>query len=94
MAELFHTMLTIYTQSKTIKNGSHKQCNVEFMSCQLVNDFDKLNKLTFLNFELDRLGFSKAFLSLRTSSKACLSILVLYHCSSMSCVYAHPIAQN
>jgi hypothetical protein len=62
MAEFSHIMLTIYAQSKIEKNGSHKQCNVVFMSCQPINDFDKFNKLTFLNFELDRLGFSKAFL--------------------------------
>jgi hypothetical protein len=57
MAELPHIMLTFYAQ-----NGSRKQCNVEFMSCQPIDDFDKFNKFTFLNFELDRLGFSKAFL--------------------------------
>jgi hypothetical protein len=32
------------------------------MSCQPIDDFDKFNKLTFLNFELDSFGFSKAFL--------------------------------
>jgi hypothetical protein len=62
MVELSHIMLTLYTESKTVKNGSHKLCNMEFMFCQPIDDFDKLNKLTFLNFELDRLGFSKAFL--------------------------------
>jgi hypothetical protein len=31
------------------------------MFCQRIDDFDKFNKVTFLNFGLDRLGFSKAF---------------------------------
>jgi hypothetical protein len=29
MVELSHIILTLYAQSKTKKNASHKQCNVE-----------------------------------------------------------------